>query len=65
MEYNIVSEYIEFVRNSFLAFFKIVLGRRYKRSLVLLFIDKYIDVRYYKGQDSLKLETKIGCFPDH
>ena len=59
MEYNIVSEYIEFVRNSFLAFFKIVLGRRYQRSLVLLFIDKYIDVRYYNETNYLTVKDFV------
>ena len=60
MDYNIISEYIEFIRNSFLAFFRIVLGRRYQRSLIHVFVDKYIDVRYYNETNYLTVKDFVN-----
>ena len=47
MEYNIINTYIKFIKNKLLEFFKIILNNRYSKSTCELFIDKYIDVRYY------------------
>ena len=53
MNYNIIDEYINFNRDKYLEFFKIMLGSHYQRYLCSLFIDKYIDVRYYNETNYL------------
>ena len=47
MEYNIINTYTKFIKNKLLDFFRIVLKNKYQKSLCEIFIDKYIDVRYY------------------
>ena len=47
MEYNIINTYVKFIKNKLLEFFKIVLKNKYQKALCEIFIDKYIDVRYY------------------
>jgi len=47
MNYNIINEYIEFISHNFLNFFKVTLGYKYQKNLCQIFIDKYIEVRYY------------------
>lgn len=59
MDYNIIGEYIDFVRQQFLQFFKIVLGNRYQKNLTQIFIDKYIDVRYYNETNYLAIKDFI------
>lgn len=59
MEYNIINEYIDFVRHNFLNFFKIILGNRYKKNLTQIFIDKYIDVRYYNETNYLTVKDFV------
>ena len=59
MDYNIIEEYIEFVRNGFLQFFKIVLGNKYQKNLTQIFIDKYIEVRYYNETNYLATKDFI------
>ena len=47
MEYNIINTYIKFINNRLLDFFKIILKNKYQKAACELFIEKYIDVRYY------------------
>ncbi len=47
MNYNIIKEYIDFIKKSFLELFKIVLEDNYDKEYCSLFIDRYINVRYY------------------
>lgn len=47
MNYNIVNIYIDFLKKSYLEFFKIILKNKYSKELCLAFIDRYISVRYY------------------
>lgn len=47
MNYNIISEYVDFIKREFLNFFKIIFKDNYKRNLCLPLLDKYIEVRYY------------------
>ena len=60
MDYNVVDEYISFIRDNFLHFFKIVLGNRYQKNLTQIFIDKYIDVRYYNETNYLTIKDFIN-----
>ena len=60
MEYNIVNAYINFVKNSFLEFFRIVLGNRYQKNLIQMFIDRYIDVRYYNETNYLTVKDFVN-----
>ncbi len=47
MEYNIINTYIKFIKTKLIDFFRIVLRNRYQKSIVELFVDKYIEVRYF------------------
>ena len=47
MEYNIINDYISFVSNKFLDFFKFILRNHYRKNICMIFIDKYIEVRYF------------------
>lgn len=47
MNYNIIEEYIDFIRDKYLDFFKLMLGNDYQKYLCSLFVDRYINVRYY------------------
>lgn len=60
MDYNIVNKYIDFVRDNFLNFFRLVLGNRYQKNLTQIFIDKYIDVRYYNETNYLTTKDFIN-----
>ena len=51
MEYNIIEKYIKFIKREFSSFFKIVLSDDYSKKLCDMFIDRYIDVRYYDETD--------------
>ena len=51
----IYAEYIKFVNNFLVQYYKDLLGIKYERALVRPFIDKFIDVRYY-NRDSVKEE---------
>ena len=46
MDLNIISEYLKFVKKSFLEFYKIIFENKYQKSLIEPFLDKYIDIRY-------------------
>ncbi len=59
MNYNITKEYIDFIRINFLQFFKIVLGNKYHKNLTQIFIDKYIDVRYYNETNYLGIKDFV------
>ena len=43
----IFEEYIKYVDNFLINYYKLLLGSKYEKRLVRPFIDKYIDVRYY------------------
>ncbi len=43
----IFSEYVKFVENFLINYYKLLLSTKYEKGLVKPFIDKYIDVRYY------------------
>ena len=47
MEYNIISKYIKFVKRELLEFLRLVIGNNYPKKVCKLFINKYIDVRYF------------------
>ena len=47
MTYNIIKEYIDFIKKSYLELFKIIFKNKYDKYLSNMFIDKYISVRYY------------------
>ena len=47
MNYNIINEYTDYLKKTYLEFFKIVFKNKYKKEDTLLFIEKYISVRYY------------------
>ena len=47
MNYNIIDEYIKYIKKSFTNLFKIVFKDAFKKSFYVTFLDKYIDVRYY------------------
>ena len=47
MSTNYIMEYIDYVKKSYLAFFKIMLKNKYSKETCLPFLDKYISVRYY------------------
>ena len=53
MNYNIIEEYISFNREKYLELFKIILGSHYQKYLCAIFIDKYIDVRYFNETNYL------------
>ena len=53
MNYNIIEEYISFNREKYLELFKIMLGNHYQKYLCSLFIDRYIDVRYFNETNYL------------
>lgn len=44
---NVFEEYIKFVETFLINYFKLLLGTEYERKLVIPFIDKYLNVRYY------------------
>ena len=43
----IFEEYIKYIDNFLVNYFKLLLGSKYEKGLVKPFIDKYKDVRYY------------------
>ena len=53
MNYNIIEDYISFTREKYLGLFKIMLGSHYQRYLCSLFLDKYIEVRYFNETNYL------------
>lgn len=59
MNYNIINEYINFIRGKFLDFFKLILRNRYQKNLCTTFIDKYIEVRYYNETNYLTTKDFI------
>lgn len=59
MNYNIINEYIGFIRGKLLDFFKLILRNRYQKNLCATFIDKYIEVRYYNETNYLATKDFI------
>jgi len=53
----IFDEYIKFVENFLINYFKFLLAGDYERSLIRPFIDRYIDVRYYNHFSFVKEPT--------
>ncbi len=53
----IFEEYIKFVENFLINYFKLLLSGEYERSLIRPFIDRYIDVRYYNKFSFVKEPT--------
>ena len=47
MEYNIINEYVMFIKRELHSFFKIIFGDKYQKKMCEPFIDRYITVRYY------------------
>ncbi len=47
MNYNIIDQYIGFLRKSYLELFKILFKDQEKKEMYLNFIDRYLNVRYY------------------
>ena len=60
MNYNIINEYIGFIRGKLLDFFKLILRNRYQKNLCATFIDKYIEVRYYNETNYLTTKDFIN-----
>lgn len=44
---NSINDYIKYVNNTLIQYFKLLLDNKYNSSIVRTFINKYIDVRYY------------------
>ena len=44
---NCVTEYVKYVNNSLIQYFKILMQEKYISSLVRTFVNRYIEVRYY------------------
>ncbi len=53
----IFDEYIKFVENFLINYFKLLLSGEYERSLIRPFIDRYIDVRYFNKFSFVKEPT--------
>jgi len=47
MDYNIILKYTTYLKKEFLDFFRIVFDNYYSKKIVSMFVQKYIDVRYY------------------
>ena len=47
MSCNIVKEYAEFSRKNINKYFELIMNKYYNKDIVNMFLDKYIDVRYY------------------
>lgn len=60
MEYNIIEEYVSFIREKFLDFFKFIMRNHYRKNLCSTFIDKYIDVRYYNETNYITVKDFIN-----
>lgn len=60
MEYNIIEEYVSFVREKFLDFFKFIMRNHYRKNLCMIFIDKYIDVRYFNETNYITVKDFIN-----
>ena len=60
MNYNIINEYISFIRSKLLDFFKLILRNKYQKNLCATFIDKYIEVRYYNETNYLSTKDFIN-----
>ena len=60
MDYNIIEEYMAFLRKKYLEFFKIVFKDKYRKNLTTIFLDKYIDVRYYNETNYLSEKDIIN-----
>ncbi len=60
MDYNIVDKYVNYIRDNFLKLFKIIFKSNYHKDLSLLFIDRYIEVRYFNETDYSKEKDFIN-----
>ncbi len=60
MEYNIISEYVGFVRDKFLDFFKFILRHRYRKNICGIFVDKYISVRYFNETNYITVKDFVN-----
>lgn len=47
MSYNIIDEYINFIKKEYLKFYKIILRTKYNKQVIEPLLDRYIMVRYY------------------
>ena len=47
MDYNIILKYTSYLKKEFIDFFRIVFDNNYSKKTVMLFVQKYLDVRYY------------------
>ena len=45
----LVEDYIKFVKNFLINYYKLLLDSKYEKKLVIPFVEKYIDVRYYNN----------------
>ena len=60
MEYNIINTYIKGIKSKLIEFFRISLKNKYQKSIVELFVDKYIDVRYFNETNYIKEKDFIN-----
>lgn len=60
MEYNIIEEYVSFIREKFLDFFKFIMRNHYRKNICATFIDKYIEVRYYNETNYITVKDFIN-----
>ena len=60
MDYNIIDKYVNYIRENFLKLFKIIFKSNYHKDLSLLFIDRYIEVRYFNETDYVKEKDFIN-----
>ena len=47
MEYNIINQYVNFIKREYNSFFHIMLGNKFQKNYCEDFIARYIDVRYF------------------
>lgn len=59
---SMLNIYFNYIENSLYTYFKFLLGKDYKYKIVRLFIEKYIDVRYYNNSiyKDKNLADKLG-----
>ncbi len=54
MEYNIILEYVKFLKKNYLELFKIIFKDDYKKNLCSPLVDRYLEVRYYNDTNHNK-----------
>ena len=56
MSTNIIKEYLEYLKKSYLSFFKIMLKHNYSKEVCSIFLERYFMVRYYDETNYSKIK---------